>query len=271
MWITFEDGSSVKTSTEDQERILSNIEREFLVEARSSRQKTSTKKTGYPHWYGSSFSGLQESDFNDEVTGTHWRCREQLGGAVTARIKSEKRYNSWSVYGRPEVHWAEVKHRGQERAHVQSKFWVKVNSASLSFGFYIERSNQDNAPRKDWNQFLDWLREPQNASHLHQLMTTQGLSIWDPYFPGYSPSLEVKIQPCPEGFIIQSATTQRIDVMEIADTLEQIAQEHPDIWLDILVGVEMPKAEVVAAKSEIAGKIADLFNRLRPIYENSTV
>ena len=90
-----------------------------------------------PRSFGEFFRGFEPRDFATDVTGTHWRSREQLGGAVTRLLHVDEPYNSWSIYGRPEVHWASVARYPVKAPWLPTKFFAQVNSDQILFGLYV--------------------------------------------------------------------------------------------------------------------------------------
>jgi hypothetical protein len=98
MRIEWDGGEQLVAKIALQESIQARLEREV-------RARTAGTTGSSPTWMGRSFTGLLASDFSDDVTGTHWRSREQLGGAVTRLLAPPEPMNSWSIYQRPDVHW----------------------------------------------------------------------------------------------------------------------------------------------------------------------
>lgn len=153
--IRWDNGAEVTTTIEDQARILKNMEREMLP-----LPPKQGKKCRIPEWFGGSFQGLREEDFSGDVTGSHWRSREQFGGAVTRGVAVNEPFNSWAIYKRPEVHWTTVRRRCEEPqsatphdentpmdtpAKLQAKFCAKADQAQLIFGLYLERPDNPRA------------------------------------------------------------------------------------------------------------------------------
>ena len=130
MVIRWDSGGTVETTLKGQFRVIQNMEREFRAQSRGKgRGKV-------PKDYGSSFTGLRDEDFKLDVTGTHWRCRAQLGGAVARGIETSAPINSWFVYPRAEVHWADWQKYPKESAWLQAKFAVFMVEGGLWTGFY---------------------------------------------------------------------------------------------------------------------------------------
>ena len=130
MRIRWDTGEEASTSVALQAKILANMNREL-------NDAAARKRGAVPNAFGEFFRGLQLADFADDVTGTHWRSREQLGGAVTKLLDVREPYNSWSIYGRPEIHWASVSRYRLHHPSLQAKFFAKANTVEILVGLYI--------------------------------------------------------------------------------------------------------------------------------------
>jgi hypothetical protein len=259
MKIQFDTGEQAETTTEDQERILRNMEREHL---HALDPVTKSVKTTIPKWLGSQFIGLSVSDFNEDVTGTHWRCREQLGGAVTARIKSEEKFNSWAVYGRPEVQWSDIHRRNNHAPWLHSKFLVRLDSEHLYFGYLNERPPKSDPPRAAWDDFMKWLSVPSHVLFLFACMKKNRLNITDPY----GESLLGVISPDGDNFVHRDRNNE-VSVIELEELHVYLDALSPDLFVNVLLGSSLDKETVIAKGQGIARQIADQFNLLLPVYE----
>jgi len=134
-------GEEIETTSASQAKIIDYIVRERAESTRKARSGASSQ-------YGKSFVGLRECDFSGSPTGTHWRSREQLGGAVSNLLEQNGLFlQSWSIYRQAIVHWADVTHRSQEPACYQAKLAAFMGPADLRCGFYVERSDKVEDPR----------------------------------------------------------------------------------------------------------------------------
>lgn len=259
MLIEWESGDCISTPITLQEKILSRMEKE----ANASITKTSRSS---PAWMGKSFTGLNREDFKDDVDGTHWRSREQLGGAVTRQLATPVSFNSWSIYRRPEIHWAAIDRYRTDDAWVQSKFFIRVLEDSAITGFYIERSDNPAEPRTDWLSFLNWLASETNAAWLHQTLMDSGMSIFDPY-PELGGALNRSIRPAQDGWLVEAPglASASIGLTALSDHLADVKEGK---WLNLMIGRKRPANELVASGVNIALEIAADFNALLPIYLN---
>lgn len=261
MIIEWDDGKQMKAKIGIQEKIQERMEREAL------QQKTGGARTA-PIWMGRSFNGLQATDFQVDVTGTHWRSREQLGGAVARLVDASEPVNSWSIYRRPEIHWATINRYRSEEVRLQAKLFIRLDQESGSFGFYVERSNQSNDSKIDWLNFINWLGNDAHVTWLHQTMQNRGMRITDPYialnmafFRTIDPNGNNWRVTFPEG------RTEEVALTELSDYLEKIPGTS---WLNLIIGHRVDAKELVSQGTGVASTIAACFNDLLPIYENRT-
>jgi hypothetical protein len=83
MLIEWDDGEQLKTKVAFPQKVQQRMEME------ACQPKTGGSRNA-PVWMGRSFTGLQPTDFPEDVAGTHWRSREQLGGAVARLIDASE-------------------------------------------------------------------------------------------------------------------------------------------------------------------------------------
>ena len=121
MIIQWENGEKISTDIEFQQTIIEGMERERQESIRLEPKDNINPKKIHRRTSncGKKFNGFKESDFKKNVTGTNWRSRSCLGGAVTERLYANKfRFNSWAIYRMPTVHWDDIKHRENEKAYL---------------------------------------------------------------------------------------------------------------------------------------------------------
>lgn len=259
MLIEWDSGERITTTVELQERILARMEKE------ASAPITKASRSS-PAWMGKSFSGLSQEDFKENVDGTHWRSREQLGGAVARVIESPEPMNSWSIYRRPEIHWAAISRYRSDEAWVQSKFFIRLQAEFGLYGFYIERSNEPEDARVDWLKFVNWLAVEDQVDWLHQLLEQTGMWIFDPY-PEYELAFNRSIRPKGEGWLVEfrDSSSQTLGKAELVKYLSEI---DDGTWLNLVIGHQRPAGKFLSQGANIASEIAETFNRLIPIYTN---
>jgi len=258
MRIRWDTGEEITTRVETQARILRNMELEAVAIT------SSPSGPRVPGSYGEVFEGLKERDFSEEVTGTHWRCREQLGGAVTRALAVQEPFDSWSIYKRPEVHWASKARYDRVHARLQTKFFCRLDEHQLLCGLYVERSNTPSGDQRDWQRFLEWTRTPGHCLWLQGVMLSMGLEYGPPYKGLEAPALPGRMRPLEEG-LFQYEDEPPFPAEEFPVFLEKLPD---DLWLDSIIGRTFPREGAVAQGDRIAATIAELFNRLMPVYQN---
>jgi hypothetical protein len=237
MTIRWDTGEQTTSPIELQAKILRNMEKELLA--------GSTKK-GYraPKSSGELFTGLRREDFSVDVTGTHWRAREQLGGAVTRAMDVREPFDSWSIYRRAEVHWGSVTRYRLVPARLQTKFFARLNEQEVFFGLYVERSNKRSDNQDDWIRFRAWVGDPDNYRWLQQTLLSTGTEF---------------------SFRYHAEKPSTFAATELHSFLSSL---RDDLWLNLFIGRTIPRDEAVAQGTRIGSTIADLFNILLPIYES---
>lgn len=256
--IRWDTGEVVNTSVDLQAKILRNMEKELTNAAAQKRKRT-------PKSFGEFFRGLRREDFSDDVTGTHWRSREQLGGAVTRLLESKEIFNSWSIYGRPEVHWASVSRYGLNHPSLQAKFFARINQEQILFGLYIERSDKRTDYQDDWIKFLSWCESPENLHWLHAAMLNSKAVLTNPYEGWPDLSFNGTMEATEQGF---SWNQGGANTNVARDALPEVLKSLPaDSWLNIVLGCLLARGPAIAEGERIASTIAEWFNTLLPVYQ----
>jgi hypothetical protein len=257
-----DDGGEVDTTVTQQRRNFEYV----LRQQRDRKASSATKRSASLSGYGELFRGLVDADFQDDVAGTHWRSRQQLGGAVTKLVASEHgAFESWSIYHQPQVHWADIGHRGKEDAWLQAKFTCLLNANEMRCGFYIERSEDPAAPGRDWEQFLFWLSERENVLWLHERMQEQNLHIEDLWNREHFPT---SLSPSFEGatwMVTRNGETQEKEIQFLPDLLASLPFSF---WVNLAICRTFPRERAIALGEQIAVDIAATFNGLTPLYES---
>ena len=260
MLIEWDDGEQFKTDTAFQERVQVRMEKD-------ANARTKGKSGPKPAWMGRSFTGLLASDFKDDVTGTHWRSREQLGGAVTCLLNSKEPMNSWSIYRRPHLHWAAMGRYRLEPAWLLAKFFFMMREDCGVFGYFVERSSKDGDTRKDWIDFVNWMSADGHAAWLHAQLQKHDLAIFDPY-PETDLEFNRSIVPLEKGWMIERSGSKNED-LEISQLGGYLAALDGGKWVNLVIGKRVPADVLIAQGAGVATTIADCFNALMPVYENS--
>jgi hypothetical protein len=236
-------------------RLWEKLVREKNVESAAAKSRRATK--GRP---GKIYEGLQSLDFRNKISGTGWRSREQLGGAVTAQLMSAQfNFGSWAARRQNEIHWADAARWKADQNACPSKFFARADETSFAWGFYIERPDDNHNTSADWEAFIAWLRADENDQWLRGVALEEGLEVYDTH------------QSCFGGVIRARETDWAVEgssVRKSASSLGACIDSWPaSAWLHLMIAKRIPKADAVARASAIAQDVAKLLDRLLPLYD----
>ncbi|MBW1742650.1 MAG: hypothetical protein JRJ47_04370 [Deltaproteobacteria bacterium] len=259
--ICWETGEEISTTAPLQNRIIERMDRErMLIKAKKNKKG---KRTKLPELVRK-FDGLKKNDFTEDVSGATWRYYDGLGGAVAVRLKSDTvDITSWPRYGLSEVHWADLSHRHHSDFRLQAKFLARLDKKRLYVGLDIGRSNEEKDVNDDWNAFIAWLRDAENETLLHKLVSEQDLSIYDNEEEAFAGIITSK-----KGKWRLSGKGKKQEIESLADFLDGLTESS---WVDLQIARIVEKNKVLPRGVEIADDIAKLFELLMPLYEASAV
>lgn len=257
MVIRWESGEEITTSVALQTRIAERRqwetmkrEAEALAAKKSSKSGSGKKKA--------EFAGFAFTDFKASAARTTWRSRNQLGEAVTKKIDTSRlNLNSWAFGHNPEMHVQDVKHHGRAQPDYQARFFVRVDSQALHYGFRVSRPASADTGMTDWDACRDWLEQPENEHMVHTIAVEDNLTArnitgsssdqlvasdkgWKPEKGGKNSGEEAL-----SAYLSGASEAELVD-LELATTID--------------------KSDAVADGVEIADSIARLFTRLMPLY-----
>jgi hypothetical protein len=258
MVIRWDSGEEVRTDIKGQAKVLRNMQRE-LEEEQSKYRRT-------PGWYGDAFEGLEEKDFDQDVTGTRWRAREALGGLVAKNILSEGlNFNSWAIYGSPIIHWADVRRYARRDTHYQAKLFGRMWKDDFWAGFVVERSENPADSRQDWNAFLSWLEENENT--LKQTVEENDIQICDPYRT-WEGSLTGTIHTSDGVWLHTRSETGEPEPLDSLHGL--LAGLSNDTWVDLVLIKVFEQSYAISRGRNIGTEIGELLTKLVDVYKAST-
>jgi hypothetical protein len=257
MVIRWESGEETGTDIDFQRRIQERREREKFT------KETATK--GHPRRAAAlrvrpEFDGLQPSDFKNNAARTNWRGRSQLGGAVTIKLPTSSfAFNSWAFAQKPEMHWADVEHRSADNSAFQARFFVKVDDLSMIYGFCVTRPDEKNGSSKDWDSFVNWLRQKENDRALQSLASENELAVYD--FAGPE---KAALRPFEDRWRLEGGDDQQKEML-----ITHIEAVPPTEKIDLAIARKTSKKDVLKRGQDIADDIAALFGLLIPLYQAS--
>jgi hypothetical protein len=262
MVIRWESGEEIRTDIELQRNIQARRQRE-VIEKEIAAQKAKSSRSSATAKVTSTFEGFKETDFKNSASGTKWRGRKQLGGAVTSNLAGGKlRMNSWAFANKPEMHWLDTSHQKTASGENCAKFFVRVNTDEMLMGFSIGWAKDDTGSSKNWEAFSEWLENDGNQETLHTVALKNGLKIYDKY-QSESPVL----LPADVDWQIDSTQEKKTD-----STLNEFIQSlsaDGNVHLEIAKAIK--KNAILDKGKEIAVEIAELFSQLLPLYKAAWV
>jgi len=263
MTIQWETGEQTSTSVDLQTRIIERIQLEKEIQeekkagkARRKGPKVSTSKMG------EQFFGFAESDFKVTISGTKWRNRNCLGGAVTKRLAPVKlQINSWAVARKTAIHWQDINHHRVADSATQTKFFARIDETGLCYGFNIERGKQPDQDASDWNAWVAWLKEENNDAFLNKIVSEQHLRV--DHQSGKSAIEQIDAHDGKWNIKKQSDSEE---IASLADFFDKIPENAKT---DFQIYQKAAKTEVLAQGEKIADAVSALFDLLMPLYEAS--
>jgi uncharacterized protein YktB (UPF0637 family) len=256
MVIRWESGEEIRTDIELQRNIQARRQREIIEKEKAAQKAKNSRASGTAA--ASTFEGFKEADFKNSASGTKWRGRKQLGGAVTHNLTDTKlKFNSWAFTNRPEMHWLDTRHQKSGSGENRAKFFVRVNSDELLLGFSVGHAKDDIDTSKNWETFSQWLENESNQEVLHTLALNNGLAIYNKYRPE-SPVLS----PEERGWQIDSSQKEK-SAYELNEFIQSLSADDV-VHMEIAKAIK--KEASLTKGKEIAVEIAELFSQLLPLY-----
>lgn len=255
MVIRWESGEEIRTDIELQRNIQARRQwEEMNRKAKASKKKSSAGKQ-------EGFFGFLPGDFKKTASGTNWRGRTQLGGAVATLMPQDRfTFNSWAFAQKPELHWQDIKHRRRAGAN-GARFFVRLTPTDLICGFCIQRVQGGDGETADWHNFCDWAARDESYHMLLTMTDEHDLRIYDRSRPAsgiYTYS--------EKGWRAEDGSKGKsLNLIELVESLSG----NGDALFEISQAVE--KVDAVARGKEITEDISKLFSQLFPLYAASVV
>jgi len=262
MTIQWETGEQASTSVDFQKRIIERIQ--FEIELREEKKAGKARRKGRASTskLGEQFKGFSESDFKKTISGTKWRNRNCLGGAVTKKLLPVKiPINSWAVSRKTAIHWQDMDHHRLADSRTQAKLFALIDETDLSYGFFIERGNKRAEDTSDWNAYVAWLKKENNEALLNKIVSEHLLRI--DVKSGESVIGQIDAH---EGKWKLKKQSDSEDIGSLAEFFDKIPANSK---IDLQIYQKAAKAEVLAHGEKIADDISALFGFLMPLYEAS--
>jgi hypothetical protein len=258
MRIRWESGEEITTEIDFQRRVIERMKQEEQILANKKKAAKKKSKTSRNR-----FEGFTEGDFSGQITGTTWRRRTGLGGAVSLPSSGNRlNIKSWSVARKPMIEWADVKHRKGTGNNLQSKFFASLDQDQLHFGFSLERSKSKPGAEDECEAFLGWLEDQENEKWLKELAESENLTLTDEKNEGVFP-----------GKLISKSEKWCFPHDEDSPAIESLSKFLNEIFtnsqaIELHISKSIPKDQVLDAGEKIADIISSLFKAMIPLYEN---
>ena len=210
------------------------------------------------------FTGFQEYDFQDGVTGTHWRG--DLGKEFAEQLSAR---TSTRFYHYPTYNWPQLLFYTQEPYRkYQAKLGIWLNREGVEFGFDIERGlvsdyNSDAAAEDimdatwDWHRFINAIEcEAELQQTLCETIVRFELSVQCEF--GNSGKVKLMRQDL--------KSTEAWQALAL-----WLKAAPPNWWLDFFLAKFISKENAISQKSHVIDDIAEIFVALKPLYDASTL
>lgn len=262
MVIRWEDGEEARTDIELQRRIAERRqweERKRLADRESAEgaRRKSASKAPKPV-----FAGLAATDFKTSISRTTWRSRYQLGGAVIQKISPDQfQFNSWAVGSQPEMHVQDIKHHKTDHPAHQTTFFVRIDQQALYYGLRVVRPANGDGALAGCPALREWLTSEENEQAVLAIADEYKLSACN----RARPSVCIKTASGGGGWCVAEAPPSSSE-MPLAAFFDKTPPEAP---LEFELFATLPKDDAVAAGTDIASRIAQLFTALLPLYKTA--
>ena len=214
---------------------------------------------------GAAFEGLLETDFKDNVTGTHWRSRGGLGGLVTTKLSAltGKQYTSWAIYRRPEcfIYDPHLPMNSQAEGVKLPKLLIQLTPQEVLYGFYIEKSDEPMGDAWHWPRCMSLLAESEWQRRLEELMVERGL-CWRFDVDSKQPDGAY----APTGQLSVSSFTPGSPFPTFAALVDHLQCLPPDRWCNLYLIKTLGKQQAIDKGTSIADHIAETLAALSPMY-----
>jgi hypothetical protein len=211
------------------------------------------------------FPGLDESDFKNTTEGTTWRSRGRLGGLVAQQLSdmSGRQFLSLSIYRRSQLYvYARELSMGTLKSGVRlPKFIVRLDPRALSYGFYIEKSDERMGSDWYWPRFLDLLSDTAWQEKIVNTMIERKLQ----WVLRFEPKKDAS---CNYGKREETtpAFAQGSESPTFPAFLTHLQNLPPPQWCNLYIEKTTEKAEALAMKEEVSRPIVQTLNALVPMY-----
>lgn len=261
MVIRWESGEEIRTDIDLQRRIAER--RQWEEHVRKTAAEAAAKKSAKSAAARkkSVFAGFAPTDFKKSASGTTWRSRNQLGSAVAQKIDSTRfKFNTWAFGHKPEMHVQDPKHRGKTATDDQARFFVRLDPQTICYGFRVARPAQNDDASTDWEDFTQWLTQPDNENTLRSLAAKEKLTVRNLATPDAGPLLASD-----DGWRTDESK-KKPDIDTLSAYIAGTPNKEP---FDLEIAATTEKNDALESGKDIAADVAKLFTQLLPLYEGA--
>jgi len=263
MVIRWEDGEETRTDIALQRRIAERRQWEKdkrladINAVQEARRKSASKTPK------AVFAGIAATDFKNNCHGTTWRSRNQLGGAVSKSIKTDRfKFNSWAFGREPEMHVQDIRHHASATPADEARFFVRIDDQHLYYGFCVTRpENRDGNPTC-WSALREWLTKMENEQAVHTLAINHHLTACH----RAQPTAGIKAAPEDGGWVFEDSA-EPLPEATLSAYFDRVPPSEP---CETELFAVLAKEDAVACNRDIAPQIAQLFADLIPLYQVAT-
>ncbi len=273
MEIRYANGRTLVSPIALQARIWERIcEEEALDRAEKSARASSRgrSRSSRRARLGREFQGLSEADFDQDVTGTSWRRRPELGGLLADRLAalSGQLFESHAVYRRSEVYIALPQYFTPGDSFRSAKFFFSLNERETHHGFCIEKSNKTMDASWDWPRCVDALRHDKRlqAQVLVAMQTSDLAWEIDTSKPPEDQSHTVRTVTASDQTLRLQAEGGDATPLGWPDFIALLEDVPSDQWCDLYLAAHMAKVRAIALGVELAQEVAAIYHALLPLY-----
>jgi hypothetical protein len=262
MVIRWKNGEEIRTDIELQRNIQERRQWEQIQRA-AARKNARTGSGSSKSARSRQFNGFETGDFKNSGSGTTWRGRSKLGGAIIRKMPADDfDFKSWAFSNKPEMHCMDSHHRSRSGASKSARFFVRLSQADLTYGFCVVSPKAGGNASQNWEAFKQWAKREENQRLLQTLAAENQVTIYTRSGSGL-----VKLKPSDDRWLLHEGNkTQPVDT--VATFMENLPQKGS---LALEVACKVDKADALARSSRIADDIAELFIQLMPLYRNAVV
>lgn len=257
-------GEIVELGIEMQRRIRRNMR----IDAKVQKIRLARKRASGPSdRRGNKFSGLVDTDFSDDITGSTWRRKGTLAGLLARELseESDRDFEHKTVYRSPEVYIYQDGSYVQKEKERSAKYLFRLDDDGAYYGFYISKSDRPMDDSWDWGRFLTALEEEQvqEAALLAMRQHNMTWRLWAGE-EDEERQLIATIEPKITNLLWRTDEEEtEIEWSEFKSRLEGL---DADTWYDLYCFSELEKGSAIALGTSVSLVARDVFVSLLPLY-----